>query len=76
MLEELQVGINNRKIKGKRGTTCLISKLQEKGVVQDYESVEEEWCGLKKWLLDAVKEAVRKKKCGEEKVGGVRKLII
>ena len=50
-------------------------KLQEKCVVEEYGAVEEEQCSLKKWLLEAVEEAVGTK-CGEEqKVGGVRKFI-
>ena len=44
--------------------------------MEEYGSVEEEWCSMKKWLLEAVEEALRKKKCGgEEKVGGMRKFI-
>ena len=44
--------------------------------MEEYGSVEEELCRMKKWLLEAVEEAVGKKKCGgEEKVGGVRKFI-
>ena len=52
------------KLKKQEGQQAYVTKLQEKWVEQEYGTVEEEWLALKKWLLDAVEEAVGKKKCG------------
>ena len=55
-----------KSLKGKKQIS-----LNYKGIVlrEEYGSVDE-WCRMKKWLLDAVEEAVAKKCGGEEKVGG------
>ena len=52
------------KLKKQEGQQAYVTKLQEKWVEQEYGTVEEEWLALNKWLLDAVEEAVGKKKCG------------
>ena len=56
--------LRTEKLKKPDGQHAFISKLQEKCVEEEYGSVEEEWCSMKKWLLDAVEEAIGKKKCG------------
>ena len=55
--------LRTEKLKKPDGQQAYINKLQEKCVVEEYGSVEEEWCSMKKWLLEAVEEAVGKK-CG------------
>ena len=59
----MKVEITNREAEKPDVQQAYINKLQEKCVVEEYGSVEE-WCSLKKWLLEAVEESVGKKKYG------------
>jgi hypothetical protein len=56
--------LRTENLKKPDGQQAYINKLQEKCVAEENQSVEEEWCSMKKWLLESVEEAVGKKKCG------------
>jgi hypothetical protein len=56
--------LRTEKLKNPDGQHAYIAKLQEKCIVEEYGSVEEEWSSLKKWLLESVEAAVGRKKCG------------